>query len=120
MLVDVRGDLGEAKLARIRRDVGDLVDECGANPNTVAAFQCSVVLKGANLIAEDDEAYIAAATSPEAGFTLEAVESTPKLNFPGANDASQMQRWAAMQYAVGQTETEFDMASIVVPLPDNC
>lgn len=91
-----------------------------ANPNTVAAFQCSVVIQAANLVTEDDDAYVAAATSPEVGFTLEAVKATPKLTFPAANDAEQMQRWAAMQYAIGQTETEFDMASIVVPLPDNC
>jgi len=91
-----------------------------ANPNTVAAFQCAVVVKGETLVAEDDDAYMAALTGPEVGFTREAVEASPKLNFPAANDAEKLQIAAEVQQAVGLTETEFDMSSVVVPLPTNC
>lgn len=88
-----------------------------ANPNTVAAFQCAVVKKGAELVTEDDEAYTAAATGPEIGFTPEAVKATSKLIYPAANDAEKLQVWAKMMYAIGMTDTEFDMSSIVVLLP---
>jgi len=91
-----------------------------ANPNTVAAFQCAVVYRGAKLVAEDDEAYFAAMTNPDLGFTREALEASPKVNYPAANDPEAMQINATIQYAVGLSPEEFDIATITIPLPTNC
>lgn len=91
-----------------------------ANPNTVAAFQCAVVYKGEQLVQDDDEAYYSAMENPDLGFSRDVLSQLPKIIYPAANDAEAMQLNAKIQFAVGLSPEEFDVSSIVIPLPTNC
>ena len=87
-----------------------------ANPNTVAAFQCAIVLGGAKLVNDDRSIYEDALRS--FGYSEEAIAADLKLIHPEANDPVQI--IPDLMYELGWIDAEFDMASITVPLPTNC
>jgi len=91
-----------------------------ANPNAVAAFQCAVVKRGADLVRENDKAYREALMGPELRLDDEAVDAIVKLNYPGANDKAPLQLNADIQYALGAIPEKFDIDTIRIPLPKNC
>lgn len=89
-----------------------------ANPNTVAAFQCSVIMRGAELVDTDQDVY--EDMLKQIGMSDEAIALDMKLYFPAQNDAEHLQLGADMMLALGWIDQEFDVSSIVVPLPQNC
>ena len=90
-----------------------------ANPNAIAAFQCAVVYKGEKLVMDDEDAYTNAMVN-DVGFDPAAVKAITKVIYPAANDPKVMQLNAKIQYQVGLTPEEFDMAKVTIPLPTNC
>src|SRR5690606_38937601 len=59
-----------------------------ANPNTVAAFQCAVVIKGAEAVTEDRELYEEALRG--FGYSEEAIAADKQLINPAANKPAQI------------------------------
>jgi len=95
---------------------GDFVDK---NPNAVAAFQCAVVLKGAELVRDDKDAYYKSIMDG-LGWTEAQIDATTKVNYPAANDAEELQMTPHIMYTLGAIDEELDMSKITVPMPDNC
>ncbi|SFK76999.1 ABC transporter substrate-binding protein [Geodermatophilus ruber] len=93
----------------------DFVDE---NPNAVAAFQCTMI-KAQSLVMGNQELYDSV-MQEELGFDQEALAITPMLNHPTELDADGIQIVADMMRELGAIDEEFDVESLVVPLPDNC
>ncbi|MCC2033174.1 ABC transporter substrate-binding protein [Microbacterium allomyrinae] len=89
------------------------------NPNTIAAFQCAVVVKGAELVTDDEEAY-SSAISGALGWDAAAIAATKKVIYPASNDTEAMQIVPDIMYNFGVITEEFDIAGITIPLPDNC
>lgn len=87
-----------------------------ANPNAVAAFQCAVVLKGQQLITDDQEVY--EDTLREYGFSEDAIKNDVKAKFPAANEPAQI--IPDIMYELGWIDEPFDVSAITMPLPDNC
>lgn len=86
------------------------------NPNTVAAFQCAVVVKGQAAVNDDQEAYEAALR--EFGFSDQAIADDKKFIFPEANDPAQV--IPDIMSDMGWISEDFDISTITIPLPDNC
>ena len=95
--------------------MGDFVD---ANPAAVAAFQCAVVVRGAE--AADDEAAFRDAMIDGLGFSPEGFAAVVKPDYPAANDPKVMQRAADIFFEVGVITEAFDVSEITVPLPGSC
>lgn len=91
-------------------------DWAAENPNAVAAFQCSVVIGGAELVTSDQEAYEGALR--EFGLSEEAIANDTKLIFPAANEPAQV--IPDMMFELGWIPEAFDLAAKTIPLPDNC
>lgn len=87
-----------------------------ANPNTVAAFQCAVVLRGAQLALDDEDVYESALRFFD--YSDEAIANDVKPNLAAANEPVTI--IPEMMYELGWIDEEFDIAAITVPLPDNC
>jgi NitT/TauT family transport system substrate-binding protein len=87
-----------------------------ANPNAVAAFQCAVVLRAQQLVAEDQQVY--EDTLRELGFSEDAIQADVKPVFPAANDPVQV--IPDIMLEMGWISEEYDMSEITIPLPDNC
>ncbi|MEV1130495.1 ABC transporter substrate-binding protein [Agromyces sp. NPDC049794] len=87
-----------------------------ANPNTVAAFQCAVVLRGAEMANEDQEAYEDALRFFK--YTEEGIANDIHPNLPAANEPATI--IPEMMHELGWIDEEFDIAAITVPLPTNC
>lgn len=87
-----------------------------ANPNTVAAFQCAVVIRGAQLANEDQAAYEDGLRF--FGYNEESIAKDVHPNLPAANEPATV--IADMMYDLGWIDEPFDIAAITVPLPDNC
>lgn len=87
-----------------------------ANPNAVAAFQCAVIVKGQQLITDDQQVY--EDTLRQYGFSDAAIEADVKLIFPSANKPAQI--IPDIMYDLGWIDEPFDISSITMPLPDNC
>ena len=87
-----------------------------ANPNTVAAFQCAVVVKGQQLVSDDQQVY--EDTLREYGFSEEAIAADIKVIFPAANKPAQI--IPDIMFELGWIDEPFDISTITVPLPDNC
>jgi NitT/TauT family transport system substrate-binding protein len=86
------------------------------NPNTVAAFQCAVVVKGQAVLNEDQEAYEAALR--DFGFSDQAIADDKKFIYPEANEPAQI--IPDIMFEMGWIDEEFDISAITIPLPDNC
>ncbi len=86
------------------------------NPNTVAAFQCAVVVKGQQAVNEDQDAYEAALR--EFGFSDQAIADDKKFIFPAANKPAQI--IPDIMSEMGWIDEDFDISTITIPLPDNC
>lgn len=86
------------------------------NPNTVAAFQCAVVVKGQELVNEDQEAYEQALR--DFGFSDAAIADDKKFIFPAANEPAQI--IPDIMFEMGWIPEEFDISAITIPIPDNC
>ncbi|MGY1901416.1 MULTISPECIES: ABC transporter substrate-binding protein [unclassified Modestobacter] len=86
------------------------------NPNTVAAFQCAVVLRGQELVTEDQQVY--EDTLRELGYSEEAIQADVKPIFPAANEPPQI--IPDIMYEMEWITEEFDISEITIPLPDNC
>lgn len=89
-----------------------------ANPNTVAAFQCAVVIKGAELANGDQNAYEEALRFFD--YTDEGIANDIHPNLPADNDPEVVQIIPEMMHELGWIDEEFDVADITVPLPTNC
>jgi len=87
-----------------------------ANPNAVAAFQCAAVIRGQELVMEDQAAYEDALRAY--GMSEEAIAADVKLIFPAANEPAQI--IPDIMFELGWIDSEFDISEITVPLPDNC
>lgn len=87
-----------------------------ANPNAVAAFQCSIVKRGEELVTEDQQAYEDALRAY--GTSEEAIAADVKLIFPAANKPAQI--IPDIMYQLGWIDEEFDISTITIPIPDNC
>jgi NitT/TauT family transport system substrate-binding protein len=87
-----------------------------ANPNTVAAFQCAVVIKGQELVTDDQQVY--EDTLREYGFSEDAIANDVKVIFPAANEPAQI--IPDIMYQLGWIDEPFDISTITMPLPDNC
>lgn len=86
------------------------------NPNTVAAFQCAVVVKGQAVLNEDQEAYEAALR--DFGFSDQAIADDKKFIYPEANEPAQI--IPDIMFEMGWIDEDFDISTITIPLPDNC
>lgn len=86
------------------------------NPNTVAAFQCAVVVKGQQAVNADQEAYESALR--DFGFSDQAITDDKKFIYPEANDPAQI--IPDIMFEMGWIDEEFDISTITIPLPDNC
>ncbi len=94
-----------------------------ANPNTVAAFQCTIAVRGAEMARaggkEYEQDYIdAMAYGLE--WTEEAVRATTKINHVTENDPKFQQIIPDLMYKNGLIPEELQIADFIVPLPDNC
>lgn len=87
-----------------------------ANPNSVAAFQCAVVLRGAQLANDDTQAYEDALRSLD--YNDASIASDIHPNLPAANEPTQV--IADMMFDLGWIDEKFDIAAITIPLPSNC
>jgi NitT/TauT family transport system substrate-binding protein len=87
-----------------------------ANPNALAAFQCAVVIRGQQLVTDDQDVY--EDTLREYGFSEEAIAADVKVIFPAANKPAQI--IPDIMYELGWIDEPFDISTITVPLPDNC
>lgn len=99
---------------------GEWVD---ANPNTVAAFQCSVVVKGAEIAREGGEVYEQTYIDAMAyglDWEEEAVTASVKLNHVTANDVDSQQVIPFLMFQNDLITSEIDVNDVIVPLPDNC
>ena len=90
-----------------------------ANPNTVAAFQCSVVVRGAELAAEDDDLY-REALKAGLGWDDAAVDATTKVDYVPLNDPEAQRVVPDLMFANGLLPEEIDIEDYLIPIPDNC
>jgi len=88
-------------------------------PNTVAAFQCAVVVRGGE-VANDDDEFFHHVLKDILEFTDEGIATHVKYEFAESNDLERMQRVPDVMQAIGLMDEDFDIASITVPTPDNC
>lgn len=86
------------------------------NPNTVAAFQCAVVMKGQKAVNEDQAAYEQALR--DFGFSDQAIADDKKFIFPEANKPAQI--IPDIMFEMGWIDEKFDISTITIPMPDNC
>lgn len=99
---------------------GEWVD---ANPNTVAAFQCTIAIRGAEIAreggAEYEQSYLDAMT-----FGLEweeaATLATTKINHVSENDPEWQGIIPTLMFQNDLITEEIDLNDYIVPLPDNC
>lgn len=87
------------------------------NPNTVAAFQCAAVIKGAEAINEDAALY-ETILREDFDYSDDAVDAAIKLIHPAANEPVQV--IPDLMFELGWIDAEFDISEITLPLPDNC
>jgi NitT/TauT family transport system substrate-binding protein len=94
-----------------------------ANPNTIAAFQCAVVVKAAGLAAEGGTEYnqtIIDALEMGLGWTEEEVTGTGKVNFTSTNDPEYQQFGPDLFYDAGIFSERIVITDYLIPIPDNC
>ncbi|GAB3615559.1 hypothetical protein GCM10027416_01160 [Okibacterium endophyticum] len=89
-----------------------------ANPNTVAAFQCTVQA-GAEAAMNDDEAYTAM-LKDDLGYDDAAIAATVKPSIISGLRIEALQQSPDMLFTLGLIDEEFDMSAIVVPFPEDC
>ena len=90
-----------------------------ANPNTVAAFQCAVVVRGAELAADDDDLYRQYLKSG-LGWDDAAVDATTKVSYVPLNDRDAQQVVPDLLFRNGLLAEPMDIGEILIPLPENC
>ena len=133
------GSLTGAALAQARSEIGsvdvfdytDLLDFfpatsyvttgefADANPNTIAAFQCAVVVDGSTLAASDDAKY-RSAIKTGLGWDDAAIDATPKANYVPSNDPKVQQVVPDLMYVNGLLPEPMDITAYMIPIPDNC
>ena len=94
-------------------------DWAEANPNTVAAFQCSVLVKGGELAREDDELY-ATSVMNGLGWERDVVDATLKFDFVSSNDPEVQQYVPDLMHNFGLIADEIDITDYLIPLPEDC
>jgi NitT/TauT family transport system substrate-binding protein len=99
---------------------GEWADE---NPNTVAAFQCAVAVRGAEIAREGGEAYeqpYIDAMAYGLDWDEAATVGSTKINHVTLNDPEWQQIIPDLMFQNDLIASEIAVADIVVPLPDNC
>jgi len=94
-----------------------------ANPNTIAAFQCAVVMRGAEIAREGGDEYEQSYIDAMAyglDWDEAAVLGTTKINHVSENDAEWQQIVPDLQFQNGLISEELNVADFVIPLPENC
>jgi len=94
-----------------------------ANPNTIAAFQCAVVVNAHAIAAEGGSEYnqaIIDAMEFGLGWTEEEVRATGKVTFTTTNDPAYQQFGPDLLYSAGLFEEPIDIADYLIPIPDDC
>lgn len=94
-------------------------DWAAENPNTVAAFQCAVVIEGATLAADDDDRY-RQSLKDGLGWDDAAIDGTTKVSYGPFNDVVVQSVVPDLMFKNDLLADEVDMNEIIVPLPDNC
>ena len=94
-------------------------DWAAENPNTVAAFQCAVVVGGATLAADDDDLY-RESLKTGLGWDDAAVDGTTKVSYGPFDDVVVQSVVPDLMFKNDLLADEVDMNEIIVPLPDNC
>jgi len=90
-----------------------------ANPNTVAAFQCSWNA-GIDLV-KDDDLYVQILVD-ELGFEQSVAEGevSKKPVFPKGVETDKIQQFSDVMVELGLLDEPLDVSSIIIPTPDNC
>jgi len=94
-----------------------------ANPNTVAAFQCSIAVRGAEIAREGGEEYeqnYIDAMAAGLEWDEAAVTGTTKIDHVTANDAAAQQIVPDLLFKNGLISEEMDIADYLIPLPETC
>lgn len=94
-------------------------DWAAENPNTVAAFQCAVVIGGAELAADDDALY-RQAIADGLGWDDAAIDAVPKVQYGAFNDPVAQSVVPNLLFSNGLLDEEIDITDYIIPLPDNC
>ncbi len=87
------------------------------NPNTVAAFQCSL-LRATEQV--KDKAVYAEILKTDLGFNDQAVASDVAPDFGAKIRSEPLQLNADILKTIGAIDEDFDVASITLPTPENC
>lgn len=94
-------------------------DWAAENPNTVAAFQCAVIVRGTEIVRDDEETY-RASVMKGLEWDEAAMDSQVKFEYTPANDPEVQQYVPDLMFSAGLIPEEFDITSVLIPLPDNC
>lgn len=89
------------------------------NPNTVAAFQCAIVMGGAQAIIDDKDLY-RAELKENLDWDDAAIDPVIDTNYSPTSDAEKLQLVPDLMFDMGVIKEKFDISSIVVPLPTDC
>jgi len=94
-------------------------DWAAENPNTVAAFQCAVIVRGTEIVRDDDEVY-RASVMKGLGWDEAAMDAQVKFEYTPANDPQVQQYVPDLMFSAGLIPEEFDIETVLIPLPDDC
>ena len=94
-------------------------DWAAENPNTVAAFQCAVIVRGTEIVRDDEEIY-RASVMKGLGWDEAAMDAQVKFDYTPANDPEVQQYVPDLMFSAGLIPEEFDITSVLIPLPDDC
>jgi NitT/TauT family transport system substrate-binding protein len=94
-------------------------DWAAANPNTVAAFQCAVIVRGTEIVRDDEETY-RASVMKGLDWDEAAMDSQVKFEYTPANDPEVQQYVPDLMFSAGLIPDEFDITSVLIPLPEDC
>ncbi|HWL01523.1 MAG TPA: ABC transporter substrate-binding protein [Microbacteriaceae bacterium] len=89
-----------------------------ANPNTVAALQCT--LQTAQLAVSDDRDLYNQLFVDILGVPAEVAKASPATVWPGNNRVDSIQLNADIYFQSGLLDQEFDFAPHVLPMPASC
>lgn len=94
-------------------------DWAAEHPNNVAAFQCAVVVRGTEMVRDDDALY-RSSVMKGLGWDEAALDATVKFEYTPANDPAVQQYVPDLMYAAGLIPDELDISDYLVPLPTDC
>lgn len=89
------------------------------NPDAVAAFQCAVVVEGAQAVLDDKDLY---REQLKSGLDWDdaAIDAVINTRYSPTSDAEVLQQVPDIMQEVGVLKEKFDVSDIVVPLPSDC